>query len=165
MYKDLEIFIKSWTHGFLVYKELEMFIKSWHVQPKPRWHAFQKKIRVSNNPMIHSAIFAPGGQSNEPPPREPVDRSFGSSRPIQTCVHSQSLEMSPGLRFSPLGQIHHVSLKGIFMQARTRHNMQSGARIDERSILLGPGHGVLARTPVHLPRNCPKMPLPCHLES
>ena len=57
----------------------------------------------------------------------------------------------------------HVSLKGILMRARTRHNLQSGARIDERSIPLGPGHGVLARTPINLQRNYPKMPLPCHL--
>ena len=90
--------------------------------------------------MRHSAIFAPGGQTHEPPPREPVDRSIGSSRPVQTCVSSQNLEMSPGLRFSPLGQIHHVSLKGIFMRARTRHNLQYGARIDERSSALGPAH-------------------------
>ena len=115
--------------------------------------------------MRHSAIFALGGQTNEHPPREPVDRSIGSSRPIQTCVHSQILEMSPGLRFRPLRKIHHVYLKGIFMRARTRHNLQSGARIDERSIPLGPGHGVLARTPINLQRNCPKTPLPCHLGS
>ena len=100
--------------------------------------------------MRHSAIFAPGGQTNEPPPRELVDRPIGYSRPIQTCVCSQNLEISPGLRFSPPGQIHHVSLKGIFMQARTHHNLQSGARIDEQSILLGPGHGILARTPINL---------------
>jgi len=79
------------------------------------------------------------------------------------CVHSQNLEMSPGLGFSPLGQIHHVSLKGILMQARTPHNLQSKTRIDEQSIPLGPGHRVLARTPIHLQHNGPKTSFPCHL--
>ena len=115
--------------------------------------------------MRHSAIFALGGQIHETPPREPVDRSIQSPRPVKTCVHLQNLEMSPGLRFSPLGQIHHVFLEGFFMRARTRHNLQSGARIDERSIPLGLGHEVLARTPIHLQRNYPKTPLPCHLGS
>ena len=71
--------------------------------------------------------------------------------------------MSPGLRLSPLGQIPHVSLKGILMRVRTRHNLQSRAHIDERSIPLGPGHGVLAKTPIHLQRNGPKMSFLSHL--
>ncbi len=115
--------------------------------------------------MRHSAIFAPGGQTHEPPPQELVDRSFQPSRPIQTCVCLQSLEMSHSLRFSPLGQIHHVSLKGIFMRARTHHNLQSRTPANEPSIPLGLGHGVFARTSIHHQCNSPNTSFPCHLGS
>jgi len=115
--------------------------------------------------MRHSAIFAPGGQTNEPPPSEMIDRSIGSSRPIQTFLCLQNLEMSLGLRLSPLEKIHHVSVKGIFMRARTRDSLQSGTPIDELSISLGPRHRVLARTLIHLQLNGPNMSFPCHLGS
>ncbi len=49
-------------------------------------------------------------KEKETPPQKPVDRSIKSSRLIQMCVHPQNLEISSGFPFSPLRQIHHVSM-------------------------------------------------------
>ena len=113
--------------------------------------------------MRHSAIFALGVKLTKPLPESWWIDPSGLLDLYKHVYTLQNLEMSPGFHFSPLEQIHHVSLKGILMRARTRHNLQSGTRIDEWLTSLGPGHGVLARAPIHLKRNGPKTSFPCHL--